>query len=170
MTYCQPYTPNHCGIESLFGHSTVAPCESDSDIGHTYVLELLNTICASGLDFTPPAEERTLKDETPIVVVLHGLTGGASRLTPRRRIRISVRCRAHSRSPGSHESYVRSILAPVCTPVEQGGLGYRGIVVNFRGCERSSFSHLPNLLPHVLVHIPAHRSSIPSTAQPINRV
>ncbi|KAM5538983.1 hypothetical protein V8D89_007206 [Ganoderma adspersum] len=63
-----------------------------------------------GLDFAPPAEERTLEDETPIVVVLHGLTGG------------------------SHESYVRSILAPVCTPVEQGGLGYRGVVVNFRGC------------------------------------
>ncbi|KAI0748022.1 AB-hydrolase YheT [Daedaleopsis nitida] len=63
-----------------------------------------------GLDFTPPAQERTLEDDTPIVVVLHGLTGG------------------------SHESYVRSILAPACTPVEQGGLGYRGIVVNFRGC------------------------------------
>ncbi|TFK80926.1 AB-hydrolase YheT [Polyporus arcularius HHB13444] len=63
-----------------------------------------------GLDFTPPAQERTLPDDTPIVVVLHGLTGG------------------------SHESYVRSILAPACTPVEQGGLGYRGIVVNFRGC------------------------------------
>ncbi|EMD38509.1 hypothetical protein CERSUDRAFT_113689 [Gelatoporia subvermispora B] len=45
-----------------------------------------------------------------VVVVLHGLTGG------------------------SHEAYVRAILAPVCTPVEQGGLGYRGIVVNFRGC------------------------------------
>lgn len=38
---------------------------------------------------------------------------------------------------GSHESYVRAILAPVCTPVEQGGLGYRGIVVNFRGCKLS---------------------------------
>ncbi|KAI0637069.1 AB-hydrolase YheT [Trametes polyzona] len=63
-----------------------------------------------GIDLTPPAEERTLKDDTPIIVVLHGLTGG------------------------SHESYVRSILAPACTPVEQGGLGYRGIVVNFRGC------------------------------------
>ncbi|OSD01613.1 AB-hydrolase YheT [Trametes coccinea BRFM310] len=63
-----------------------------------------------GIDLTPPAQERTLKDDTPIIVVLHGLTGG------------------------SHESYVRSILAPACTPVEQGGLGYRGIVVNFRGC------------------------------------
>jgi len=63
-----------------------------------------------GLDSTPPASERTLDDDTPIVVVLHGLTGG------------------------SHESYVRAILAPVCTPIEEGGLGYRGIVVNFRGC------------------------------------
>ncbi|PCH38245.1 AB-hydrolase YheT [Wolfiporia cocos MD-104 SS10] len=63
-----------------------------------------------GLDSTPPTDERTLPDDTPIVVVLHGLTGG------------------------SHESYVRAILAPACTPVEQGGLGYRGIVVNFRGC------------------------------------
>jgi predicted alpha/beta-fold hydrolase len=35
---------------------------------------------------------------------------------------------------GSHESYVRSVLAPACTPVEQGGLGYRGVVLNFRGC------------------------------------
>lgn len=127
------------------------PCESDPDIEHTYVLELLNTICTSGLDFAPPAEERTLEDETPIVVVLHGLTGGASRLTPRRRT--SVRCRAHSDAAGSHESYVRSVLAPVCTPVEQGGLGYRGIVVNFRGCERSSFFHFLKLLPHVPVHI-----------------
>ncbi|CAL1704788.1 unnamed protein product [Somion occarium] len=63
-----------------------------------------------GLDFTPSMNGRTLPDETPIVVVLHGLTGG------------------------SHESYVRAILAPACTPVEKGGLGYRGVVVNFRGC------------------------------------
>lgn len=63
-----------------------------------------------GLDSTPPAAVRNLEDDAPIVVVLHGLTGG------------------------SHESYVRAILAPVCTPVEEGGLGYRGIVVNFRGC------------------------------------
>ncbi|KAF9053936.1 AB-hydrolase YheT [Hymenopellis radicata] len=49
-------------------------------------------------------------DETPIVVVLHGLTGG------------------------SHESYVRGILSKACAPIETGGLGYRGVVVNFRGC------------------------------------
>ncbi|KAI0065353.1 AB-hydrolase YheT [Artomyces pyxidatus] len=63
-----------------------------------------------GLDFTPPASERVLDDETPIIVALHGLTGG------------------------SHESYVRAILAPAVTPVAEGGLGYRGVVMNFRGC------------------------------------
>lgn len=77
-----------------------------------YDRKLLRTVDGGtlGLDFTPPTEERILPDDTPVVVVLHGLTGG------------------------SHESYVRAILAPACTPVEQGGLGYRGIVVNFRGC------------------------------------
>ncbi|KAI0646954.1 AB-hydrolase YheT [Trametes meyenii] len=77
-----------------------------------YDRKLLRTLDGGtiGIDFTPPAQELTLKDDTPVIVVLHGLTGG------------------------SHESYVRSILAPACTPVEQGGLGYRGIVVNFRGC------------------------------------
>jgi predicted alpha/beta-fold hydrolase len=35
---------------------------------------------------------------------------------------------------GSHESYVRAILAPACAPVSEGGLGYRAVVVNFRGC------------------------------------
>ncbi|EPQ58747.1 hypothetical protein GLOTRDRAFT_104069 [Gloeophyllum trabeum ATCC 11539] len=63
-----------------------------------------------GLDFTPLSSERTLPDDTPIIVVMHGLTGG------------------------SHEAYVRSILAPACSSVEQGGLGYRAMVVNFRGC------------------------------------
>jgi len=62
-----------------------------------------------GIDLTPPASDRVLPDETPIVVVLHGLTGG------------------------SQESYVRAILASAVTPIEQGGLGYRGVVVNFRG-------------------------------------
>jgi hypothetical protein len=36
---------------------------------------------------------------------------------------------------GSFESYVRAVLAPACSPVEEGGLGYRAVVVNFRGCE-----------------------------------
>ncbi|OJA21619.1 hypothetical protein AZE42_01663 [Rhizopogon vesiculosus] len=62
-----------------------------------------------GLDFTP-VDDSHLTPETPIIVVMHGLTGG------------------------SYESYVRAILAPACTPVHQGGLGYRAVVVNFRGC------------------------------------
>lgn len=35
---------------------------------------------------------------------------------------------------GSYESYVRSVLSFACTSRENGGLGYRGVVVNFRGC------------------------------------
>jgi len=35
---------------------------------------------------------------------------------------------------GSQESYVRDILAPAVTPINRGGLGYRAVVVNFRGC------------------------------------
>ncbi|KAF8212259.1 Alpha/Beta hydrolase protein [Mycena galopus ATCC 62051] len=62
-----------------------------------------------GLDFAP-ANHAKFKEDTPIIVVLHGLTGG------------------------SYESYVRSVLVPATTPVEEGGLGYRAVVVNFRGC------------------------------------
>lgn len=36
---------------------------------------------------------------------------------------------------GSHESYVRAVLAPAVTPKSEGGLGFRGVVVNFRGCK-----------------------------------
>lgn len=63
-----------------------------------------------GLDFTPPASERILDADTPVVVVLHGLSGG------------------------SYESYVRAVLNPAISPESEGGLGYRGVVVNFRGC------------------------------------
>lgn len=64
-----------------------------------------------GLDFTPTKEDAPdLSDKTPIVVVQHGLTGG------------------------SYEPYVRSILAAACKPRSEGGLGYRGVVINFRGC------------------------------------
>ncbi|KAL5490359.1 hypothetical protein ACEPAI_5192 [Sanghuangporus weigelae] len=63
-----------------------------------------------GLDSTPPIHERSLPADAPVIVVMHGLTGG------------------------SHESYVRAVLAQAVKPKEEGGLGYRGIVVNFRGC------------------------------------
>jgi len=43
-----------------------------------YDRKLLKTVDGGtlGLDFTPPVEERILPDDTPVVVVLHGLTGG----------------------------------------------------------------------------------------------
>ncbi|KAG7096546.1 hypothetical protein E1B28_003969 [Marasmius oreades] len=61
-----------------------------------------------GLDFTVGFNDA--KEDTPVIVVLHGLTGG------------------------SYEQYVRGILYPACSPVEKGGLGYRAVVMNFRGC------------------------------------
>jgi len=64
-----------------------------------------------GIDFTPPAAAgRVFRDTTPVVVALHGLAGG------------------------SQEAYVRNIIAPATAPVEEGGLGYRAVVVNSRGC------------------------------------
>ncbi|KAL0571898.1 hypothetical protein V5O48_010060 [Marasmius crinis-equi] len=61
-----------------------------------------------GLDFTVGFDDAA--EDTPTLVVLHGLTGG------------------------SYEQYVRGIVYPACSPVEKGGLGYRAVVVNYRGC------------------------------------
>ncbi|ODN79060.1 anon-23da protein [Cryptococcus wingfieldii CBS 7118] len=63
-----------------------------------------------GIDVTPKDHHLKLAPDAPTVVVCHGLTGG------------------------SHESYVRNILAWVIKPKSEGGLGGRGVVVNFRGC------------------------------------
>ncbi|KAJ3517143.1 hypothetical protein NLJ89_g687 [Agrocybe chaxingu] len=63
-----------------------------------------------GLDFAPAGRQSDLPKDTPIIVVQHGLTGG------------------------SYEAYVRAILKQACAPVEGGGLGYRAVVFNFRGC------------------------------------
>ncbi|KAH9817908.1 alpha/beta hydrolase [Melampsora americana] len=57
------------------------------------------------IDFSPPGSFDDPKDSTPVLVLLHGLTGG------------------------SHESYVRAMVAPI---IEQ--LGWRVMVTNFRGC------------------------------------
>lgn len=58
-----------------------------------------------GLDFTPKMFD-TMSKDTPTIVVCHGLTGG------------------------SHESYVRNILAWVIKPKVDGGLGGRAVVIN----------------------------------------
>ncbi|TYJ51641.1 hypothetical protein B9479_007775 [Cryptococcus floricola] len=63
-----------------------------------------------GLDVTPEDHHLKLAPDAPTVVVCHGLTGG------------------------SHESYVRNVLGWVVKPQSEGGLGGRGVVVNFRGC------------------------------------
>jgi hypothetical protein len=47
-----------------------------------------------------------MPESTPTIVVCHGLTGG------------------------SHESYVRNVLAWVIRPVAEGGLGVRAVVIN----------------------------------------
>ncbi|KAN0060422.1 hypothetical protein ACQY0O_007752 [Thecaphora frezii] len=72
------------------------------------------------LDISPPAlapsEAELQSTDTaaaagvPTVVCLHGLTGG------------------------SHESYVRNCFSRLTAPKSEGGAGYRGVVVNFRGC------------------------------------
>ncbi|KAI0941687.1 hypothetical protein AcW1_003505 [Taiwanofungus camphoratus] len=86
----------------LSGHLQVAYCVF-GDFSRIDKIEydrtLLRTVDGGtiGIDFTPRKSEKKLRDDVPIVVVTHGLTGA-------------------------------------CTPVEDGGLGYRGVVVNFRGC------------------------------------
>ena len=64
-----------------------------------------SALTISGLDFTPTHFD-SLPDDTPTVVVCHGLTGG------------------------SHESYVRNVLAWVTKEQSEGGLGARAVVVN----------------------------------------
>ncbi|KAI5886093.1 AB-hydrolase YheT [Schizophyllum commune H4-8] len=62
-----------------------------------------------GMDWAP-ADQFSVSDTAPIIVIKHGITGG------------------------SHEPYVRCILDVATAPVSQGGLGYRAVVCNFRGC------------------------------------
>ncbi|EGG00639.1 alpha/beta hydrolase [Melampsora larici-populina 98AG31] len=60
------------------------------------------------IDFSPPGAFDNPKDPTPVLVLLHGLTGG------------------------SHESYVRAMVSPIIQD-----LGWRVMVTNFRGCAGS---------------------------------
>ncbi|KIJ51375.1 hypothetical protein M422DRAFT_26793 [Sphaerobolus stellatus SS14] len=65
------------------------------------------------IDINPPFSEKPYIPGEPILIVLHGLTGG------------------------SHESYIRALLSGVVPPTTNGGLGARGVVLNFRGCAGS---------------------------------
>jgi len=61
VAQCKPEI--NLGIQTRFNSSFLPPPGSDSP--------------HSGLDFTPPSWERTLDPKTPIIVALHGLSGGA---------------------------------------------------------------------------------------------
>ncbi|KAE8221665.1 hypothetical protein CF319_g5011 [Tilletia indica] len=61
------------------------------------------------------------QDDTPTLIVTHGLTGGSS------------------------ESYVRNVLHALCSPKAEGGKGYRAVVVNSRGCAHTPVTGSPQL-------------------------
>ncbi|OSC96495.1 AB-hydrolase YheT [Trametes coccinea BRFM310] len=62
------------------------------------------------VDISPPLATRPLSAGEDLLFVAHGLTGG------------------------SHEAYVRAVLARVIPSKNAGGLGFRAVVLNFRGC------------------------------------
>ena len=106
-------TPSRSGHLSTI-YCTLADFSYDSC---TYSRRLLRVPDGGSiaLDFTPPITPEDPIDSRPILVVLHGLTGG------------------------SHESYVIDILGKVSKQKDPEnpdgfGLGWRGCVVNFRGC------------------------------------
>ncbi|CED84254.1 Alpha/beta hydrolase [Phaffia rhodozyma] len=76
----------------------------------TYSRTLLETVDNGtlGLDFV--VNSFTPAEDTPVLIIAHGLTGG------------------------SYESYVRNVMAHATKDKVLGGLGLRGVVVNFRGC------------------------------------
>ncbi|GAA5931595.1 uncharacterized protein JCM15063_001512 [Sporobolomyces koalae] len=69
-----------------------------------------------GIDFTPRITEQEPIDDRPMLVCCHGLTGG------------------------SYESYIRNILSVVTKPKSEGGLGWRGAVINSRGCANTKIT------------------------------
>ena len=74
-----------------------------------------------------PADQSSVPDTAPIIVIKHGITGGTRPILKSHPTRLT-------KHPGSHEPYVRCILDVATAPVSQGGLGYRAVVCNFRGC------------------------------------
>ncbi|EAU88560.2 hypothetical protein CC1G_04266 [Coprinopsis cinerea okayama7 len=80
-----------------------------------------------GLDFAP-VDQGSVPDDAPVIVVQHGLTGG------------------------SYEPYVRAVLSRACKPVSEGGLGYRAVVINFRGYILEKREKQLGCIQHVLSH------------------
>ncbi|KAI0705536.1 AB-hydrolase YheT [Earliella scabrosa] len=65
------------------------------------------------IDITPPIASQSISAGENVLLVAHGLTGG------------------------SHEAYVRAVLSRVTPSKQAGGLGFRAVVLNFRGCNGS---------------------------------
>ncbi|KAI0325714.1 AB-hydrolase YheT [Cubamyces sp. BRFM 1775] len=65
------------------------------------------------VDVAPPLASHPISGSEDVLLVAHGLTGG------------------------SHEAYVRAVLARVTRNRDAGGLGLRAVVLNFRGCNGS---------------------------------
>ncbi len=65
------------------------------------------------VDISPPLTSVPISPRENILLVTHGLTGG------------------------SHEPYVRAVLARATPGAGEGGLGARAVVLNFRGCNGS---------------------------------
>ncbi|KAI0718559.1 AB-hydrolase YheT [Cerioporus squamosus] len=65
------------------------------------------------VDITPPLTSHPVAPGENVLFVAHGLTGG------------------------SHEAYVRAVLSRVTADRQSGGLGFRAVVLNFRGCNGS---------------------------------
>lgn len=61
------------------------------------------------LDSFPALE--SMPEDTPFVVILHGITGS------------------------SQEAYTRATVKAVTRPKSEGGPGFRAVVLNFRGCK-----------------------------------
>ncbi|KAI0634084.1 AB-hydrolase YheT [Trametes polyzona] len=65
------------------------------------------------VDISPPFATKPLASGENVLLVAHGLTGG------------------------SHEAYIRALLTKVTPNRDAGGLGFRAVVLNFRGCNGS---------------------------------
>ncbi|KAI0364220.1 AB-hydrolase YheT [Pilatotrama ljubarskyi] len=62
------------------------------------------------VDISPPFTSEPIAKGENVLLVAHGLTGG------------------------SHEAYVRALVARVTQSKDKAGLGFRAVVLNFRGC------------------------------------
>ncbi|OCF33030.1 hypothetical protein I316_05368 [Kwoniella heveanensis BCC8398] len=90
-------------------YSALANFSADDHVSYERKLLQLPDGGTIGIDLFPPLSI-SLSSSAPVVMVNHGLTGG------------------------SHESYVRNMVLWLTKPWDQGGLGGRAAVVNFRGC------------------------------------